>query len=191
MKDSRIAVPFDITERHVSAFVHFSECLTFFDEVLDNKKVADEFQKLGGKFLTKSSRLRSVANNWIYGHMTGHRDWSIGFHVGFWRNHRQSGESSVGGYICINRLKADTKETLQKSQESLKKCRLTWESYKTDTVARDPGFVWSESLEKVLRRAEQEQALIELLLSVISDLKTFQAKLTFPWESLSTEEEDT
>jgi hypothetical protein len=81
MKESRIGIPFDITEDHLSAFVHFSECLALFDEVLDNK-VAVEFQKLGGKLLKKSSRLKSLSYGWVYGHLSGHQDWSIGFHVG-------------------------------------------------------------------------------------------------------------
>jgi hypothetical protein len=191
MKESRIAVPFDITDSHVSAFIHFFECLAFFDEVLDNTKVADEFRELGGKLRTKSSRLKSISNNWVYGHISSHNNWSIGFHVGFWRNHRQTGETSVGGYVCINRLKAEAAETLQKAREALKKCKLNWEPYKTNDVVRDPGFVWSESLEKVLRQGEQEEELTKLLLRVISDLKIFQANLDFPWESLSTEEEET
>jgi hypothetical protein len=183
MKESRIGIPFDITENHLSAFANFSECLALFDEVLDNK-VALEFQKLGGRILKKTSRLRSLKNNWVYGHISGHEDWSIGFHVGFWRNHHENG-SRVGGYVCINPRKLDIGKAIEKARAALVASASQWEQYQTNNVVRDPGFVRSEPIDRFLHLADQEQALTKVLLGVVSDLQAFKVNFGLRSESFT------
>ena len=102
-----------------------------------------------------------------------------------WRNHHFAGESRVGGYVCFNSKKLPIKETIEQARAALTTCVSPWEQYQTNDVVRDPGFVWSKPLNEFLHRPNQEEALTAMLLGVIADLRKFQERFSFDWESLT------